>query len=317
MDFRIPKEITDYLAVLDDFIEKEIKPLQAQDDNERFFDHRREHARTDWDNQGLPRHDWEELLGEMRKRADKAGHLRFALPKEYGGKDGSNLAMAVIRDHLAAKGLGLHNDLQNESSIVGNFPTVLMFRDFGTEEQKKTFIEGSLNGTIRVAFGLTEPDHGSDATWMETSAKREKRDGVDGWVINGQKMWNTGLHVATHDFVFARTSGKAGEALGITCFIVPMDTPGVKIEEYLWTFNMPTDHPRVSFTNVWVPDGSYLGDPERGLELAQHFVHENRIRQAASGVAQRNIASRRALPMQSSASPSASRSPRTRRSSSR
>lgn len=284
MDFRIPKEITDYLAVLDDFIEREIKPLQAQDDNERFFDHRREHARTDWDNEGLPRHDWEELLGEMRRRADKAGHLRFALPKEYGGKDGSNLAMAVIRDHLAAKGLGLHNDLQNESSIVGNFPTVLMFRDFGTEEQKKKFIQGSLDGSIRVAFGLTEPDHGSDATWMETSAKREKRDGVDGWLINGEKMWNTGLHVATHDFVFARTSGKPGDALGITCFIVPMDAAGVQVEEYLWTFNMPTDHPRVSFKNVWVPEGSYLGDPERGLELAQHFVHENRIRQAASGV---------------------------------
>lgn len=284
MDFRIPKEITDYLAVLDDFIEREIKPLQAQDDNERFFDHRREHARTDWDNEGLPRHDWEELLGEMRRRADKAGHLRFALPKEYGGKDGSNLAMAVIRDHLAAKGLGLHNDLQNESSIVGNFPTVLMFRDFGTEEQKKKFIQGSLDGSVRVAFGLTEPDHGSDATWMETSAKREKRDGVDGWLITGEKMWNTGLHVATYDFVFARTSGKPGDALGITCFIVPMDAAGVQIEEYLWTFNMPTDHPRVSFKNVWVPEGSYLGDPERGLELAQHFVHENRIRQAASGV---------------------------------
>ena len=58
----------------------------------------------------------------MRRRADKAGHLRFALPKELGGKDGSNLAMAIIREHLAAKGLGLHNDLQNESSIVGNFP---------------------------------------------------------------------------------------------------------------------------------------------------------------------------------------------------
>jgi acyl-CoA dehydrogenase len=97
-------------------------------------------------------------------------------------------------------------------------------------------------------------------------------------------MWNTGLHVATHDFVFARTSGKDGDALGITCFIVPMDTPGVVVEEYLWTFNMPTDHPLVSFKNVWVPEGSYLGDPERGLELAQHFVHENRIRQAASSV---------------------------------
>ena len=284
MDFNLPKGLVDYLAELDRFIAAEIKPLEERDDNIRFFDHRREHARTDWDNQGLPRHDWEELLTEMRRRADKAGHLRYALPKEYGGQDGTNLGMAVIREHLAAKGLGLHNDLQNESSIVGNFPTVLMFRDFGTEAQKKKYIPGSLDGTIRVAFGLTEPDHGSDATWMETRAHRETRDGIAGWVINGQKMWNTGLHVATHDFVFARTSGKDGDALGITCFIVPMDTPGVKVEEYLWTFNMPTDHPRVSFTNVFVADGEYLGDPERGLELAQHFVHENRIRQAASGV---------------------------------
>lgn len=79
MDFNMPKDIVDYLGVLDAFIEKEIKPLQAKDDNERFFDHRREHARTDWDNQGLPRHDWEELLGQMRKLADKAAlALRLA-----------------------------------------------------------------------------------------------------------------------------------------------------------------------------------------------------------------------------------------------
>src|SRR5207249_9860945 len=60
----------------------------------------------------------------------------FRSPAEYGGHDASNLEMAIIREHLATKGLGLHNDLQNESSIVGNFPTVLMMRDFGTEEQK-------------------------------------------------------------------------------------------------------------------------------------------------------------------------------------
>jgi len=284
MDFEIPKEIRDYLTELDAFIEREIKPLEAQDDNIRFFDHRREHARTDWDNQGLPRHEWEALLGEMRRRADRAGHLRFALPEEYGGKNGSNLAMAVIREHFAAKGLGLHNDLQNESSIVGNFPTVLMFRDFGTEAQKRHFIPGMLDGSIRVAFGLTEPEHGSDATWMETRAQRETRDGMPGWRIDGRKMWNTGMHVASHDFVFARTSGADGDARGITCFIVPVETPGVVIEEYLWTFNMPTDHPRVGFTNVWIPEDSILGEPERGLELAQHFVHENRIRQAASSL---------------------------------
>ena len=284
MDFEIPRDITDYLAELDAFIEREIKPLEAQDDNIRFFDHRREHARTDWDNQGLPRHEWEALLGEMRRRADRAGHLRFALPAEYGGKDGSNLAMAIIREHLAAKGLGLHNDLQNESSIVGNFPTVLMFRDFGTPAQKERFIAAALAGAVRVAFGLTEPDHGSDATWMETRAVPERRDGVEGWLINGRKMWNTGMHVATHDLVFARSSGRDGEALGITCFIVPSTAPGVEIEEYLWTFNMPTDHPRVAFKDVWVPADAVLGAPERGLELAQHFVHENRIRQAASSL---------------------------------
>jgi acyl-CoA dehydrogenase len=284
MDFALPKELVDYLGVLDAFIEAEIKPLQAKDDNERFFDHRREHARTDWDNQGLPRHEWEELLREAKRLADKAGHFRFALPKEFGGQDGSNLWMAVIREHLAAKGLGLHNDLQNEHSIVGNNPFVLMLRDFGTPEQRDTLIPLMMAGKFKPTFGLTEPDHGSDATFMETRAVREARDGVDGWLINGEKMWTTGMHVATHCALFCRTSGKDGDARGITCFLVPADDPGVKIEEYLWTFNMPTDHPRVSFTNIWVPDSAMFAPEGQGLALAQHFVHENRIRQAASSL---------------------------------
>src|SRR4051812_35736256 len=173
MDFDLPADLTAYQAELDAFIEAKIAPLQARDDNERFFDHRREWARTDFERGGLPRHEWEALLAEMRRRADRAGHYRYALPREYGGKDGSNLAMAIIREHLAAKGLGLHNDLQNESSIVGNLPTVLMFRDFGTQVQKTQFIPGILDGSLIVAFGLTEPNHGSDATWMETRAVRE------------------------------------------------------------------------------------------------------------------------------------------------
>lgn len=284
MNFDIPAEILAYLAELDNFIDSEIKPLEQQDDNIRFFDHRREWARTDFERDGLPRAEWEALLREMRRRADAAGYLRYALPEVYGGQNGSHLAMAVIREHLAAKGLGLHNDLQNESSIVGNFPQVLMFQDFGTEAQKNEFIQGMLAGTHRVAFGLTEPEHGSDATWMETRAVPETRDGQPGWLINGEKIWNTGLHVANYDMIFARTSGQDGAARGITCFLVPTDAPGFKIEEYLWTFNMPTDHPRISLTNVWVPDQAVLGELDKGLALAQHFVHENRIRQAASGV---------------------------------
>jgi acyl-CoA dehydrogenase len=129
----------------------------------------------------------------MRRIADAAGHYRFALPSEYGGKDGSHLAMACIREHLAAKGLGLHNDLQNESSIVGNLVQPLMVRDFGTETQKAEYIPAMLEGRMRWTFGLTEEHHGSDATWMDTRAVRETRDGVDGWLINGNKMWTTAI----------------------------------------------------------------------------------------------------------------------------
>ena len=284
MDFSIPQPLQDYLAELDDFIEREIRPLERQDDNIRFFDHCREWARTDYDNGGLPRPEWEDLLREMRRRADAAGHLRYALPAEFGGKDGSNLDMAVIREHLAHKGLGLHNDLQNESSIVGNFPQILMFRDFGTPEQQQEFITGMMAGTHRIAFGLTEPEHGSDATWMETRAVPHERDGVDGWLINGEKTWNTGIHVANYDMIFCRTSGEDGSARGISCLLVPTDAPGFTVEEYMWTYNMPTDHARISLKDVWVPRDALFGPEDGGLALAMHFVHENRIRQAASSL---------------------------------
>lgn len=284
MNFDIPTELAAYLSELDDFIEREIRPLEQADDNIRFFDHRREHARTDWDNQGLPRPEWEALLREARRRADAAGHFRFSAPKRYGGKDGSNLWMAVIREHFAAKGLGLHNDLQNEHSIVGNFPFVAMFEHFGTQAQQDEFILGGFEGRRRITFGLTEPDHGSDATFMATTAVREDRDGVAGWRIEGEKMWTTGMHVASHCVAFARTAGSDGDARGITAFLVPVDTDGLRIEEYLWTFNMPTDHPRVSLSGVWVPDSARFGGEGEGLALAQSFVHQNRIRQAASSL---------------------------------
>ena len=278
MNFEIPTDIRAKLADLDVFIENEIRPLERE--HMQYFDKRREWARTDWENDGRPRHEWEELLAEMRRRADRAGHLRFALPRELGGQGGSNLAMAVIREHLAAKGLGLHNDLQNESSIVGNFPFVHIFHALGTPEQKREFLDDMITGRKRVAFGLTEPNHGSDATWLETTARR---DGDD-WVINGVKRFNTGLHDATHDVVFARTSGKPGDGKGITAFIVPTDTPGLRVEFMWWTFNMPSDHPEVTLDNVRVPSSAILHLEDEGLTVAQFFVHENRIRQAASSL---------------------------------
>ncbi|MEU4417670.1 acyl-CoA dehydrogenase family protein [Nocardia salmonicida] len=280
MDFELPQELAEYLTELDAFIEAEIIPLEQQADNIRFFDHRREDARTDWDRGGLPTAEWEQLLAEARRRADAAGHYRYAFPREFGGRDGTNLGMAVIREHLAGRGLGLHCDLQNEHAIVANNVGLLLMLEYGSPAQRAQWVDGLAAGTMFFAFGITEPDHGSDATHMATTAVRAGDD----WIINGAKTWNTGVHIADADLIFARTAGRPGDGHGITAFLVPTDAPGFRVEEYLWTFNMPTDHARVSLTEVRVPSSAVFGQEGLGLGVVQHFFNENRIRQAASSL---------------------------------
>jgi alkylation response protein AidB-like acyl-CoA dehydrogenase len=280
VDFDLPSDLLRTLAALDEFIDREIVPLQEEDDNARFFDHRREFARTDIERGGIPHPAWSSLLAEMERRADAAGWFRFALPEEVGGSACGNLAMAVIREHLTHRGLGLHNDLQDESSVVANMPFVHMLLEFGTDEQKKELLEKLVTREVRIGFGLTEPNHGSDATWLETEAARSGGD----WVINGAKRFNSVMHAATHDLVFARTSGQPGESRGITAFLTPTDCPGLSVDHMWWTFNMPTDHAEVTLRNVRVPDSAILGAEGDGLAVAQLFLHENRIRQAASSL---------------------------------
>jgi alkylation response protein AidB-like acyl-CoA dehydrogenase len=84
--------------------------------------------------------------------------------------------------------------------------------------------------------------------------------------------------------IMARTSGQPGDGSGITAFLVPIDSPGFKVEEYLWTFNMPTDHAHISLTDVRVPHSAIFGGEGKGLQVVQHFFNENRIRQAASSL---------------------------------
>jgi acyl-CoA dehydrogenase len=271
------RDLQGLLARIDAFIESELAPLQAE--HPQFFDHRREFARTDVDRGGVPAREWEELLLEMTRRADAAGLYRFALSSELGGSDGTNAEMAAIREHLANKPLGLHSDLQTETSCVGNFPIVLVLHALGSPEQKE-LIDPLLKHEVACAFGLTEPAHGSDATWLETSAVRDGED----WVINGAKRFNTGMHVAHYDLVFARTSGEPGNPRGITAFLVPTDSPGLEVPFHHWTFNMPSDHAEVVLRDVRVPHSAIVGDEGHGLAAAMLFVHENRIRQAASSL---------------------------------
>lgn len=288
MNFDLPPDLQTYLGELDSFIREQILPLQER--NIQFFDHRREPSRTQWSNGGLPTPEWEELLRQAWRIADSAGFFRFPLPKRLGGQGhrDTNLWMCAIRYHLASNetyggGVSLANDLQTEHSVVGNFPDLLMLEHWGSEAQKKNFIPARLEGRFLMTFGLTEIHHGSDATHMDTKATPIKMpDGAPGFSISGNKRWQTGAHSATHFLVFARTSGRAGSPTGITAFIIPRDTPGITIESYEYTLNMPTDHATMLFEDVKVAEAAVFGIPDKGLAIAQTFTHENRVRQAAS-----------------------------------
>jgi alkylation response protein AidB-like acyl-CoA dehydrogenase len=286
MNFELPAEIHVFLSRIDAFIERDIAPLQQC--NIQYFDYRREAARTNWTNRGLPSQEWESLQDRACELADNAGFYRFAYPEQWGGSTtkSKNLYMAAIRYHLSYNhggGLGLANDLQSEHCVVANNPFIIMLHHYGSTDQRETLIPEVLRGRFRATFGLTEANHGSDATFLETTAKRvHLDDGQEGYEINGNKKWQTGAHRATHCIVFARTSGRAGAARGITAFLVPMTTSGVTIDSYQWTLNMPTDHATVAFDKVRVAATDILGDVDDGLAIAQTFTHENRVRQAAS-----------------------------------
>ncbi len=278
MDWSIPADLTALLSSIDEFIERELVPLQRA--NPEYFDHRREFARTDVGRGGVPSEQWHELLTRARRLSIDAGFYRYPFPAQLGGSDGSNLAMAIIREHLAHRGPGLHAELSHEASVVANEPLVLVLHEYGTPEQKRRYLDPLVDGRAAIAFALTEPGHGSDATYLSTRARRVQ----DGWVLDGAKRFITGIDVASAVLVFARTSGEDGKAPGISAFLIPTDTPGFDVPYYWWCLNMPTDHGEVTLDGVRVGDDAVLGEVDRGLDCAQLFVHENRIRQAASSL---------------------------------
>ena len=146
-------------------------------------------------------------------------------------------------------------------------PAILMA---GTEEQKKYFIPGLITGDIIFAQGYTEPQGGADLAGLQC---RAVRDG-DEYVINGQKMYTSSAHYATHIYLMCRTDPDAPRHRGISILLVPMDTPGITVRA-LWTiqsdppaplattYGMPRTN-EVFFEDVRVPASTWLGEENMG-----------------------------------------------------
>jgi hypothetical protein len=125
----------------------------------QFFDHRREYARTDWENDGRPKPPRRDLISEKERRPrSRPGHLRYGLPKSSGGQAASNLAIAAIREHLAAKGLGLRNDSQDRSSIIGG---LLFGISFGYEDPRRLMTRASNERGLTMSYAsIADPGPG-------------------------------------------------------------------------------------------------------------------------------------------------------------
>lgn len=187
---------------------------------------------------------------EFRKLLDKAGLLRVAWPKEFGGEGLPPVYEYVLRQELERNGLEPRVGMSLASAVIAKC---------GTEEQKDEFLEKLLNKDLTMCAGFSEPRGGSDLAGLET---RAVRDG-DEWVLNGQKIYTTYADTADFMWCLARTDKDAGKHDGISIFMVDMSHPGVTVRP-LYTMGTYLTH-EVFLDDVRVPHRHLIGgEPNQG-----------------------------------------------------
>jgi acyl-CoA dehydrogenase len=275
VDFSPSPRAADLTARVKDFIDTEITPVER--------DYHRDLAqvrRTGDPWQPLP------LIEELKTKARERGLWNLFLPHEHAGEyaarfgtDGgeglTNVDYAPIAE-LTGRSAIAPLVLNCNAPDTGNMEVLLRY---GSDAQKKEWLEPLLDGRIRSAFAMTEPGvASSDATTMEATAV------VDGdeVVINGRKWWSTGVgHPDCRIFVFmGLTDPDADRHHRHSMVLVPRDTPGVRIERMLDTMGMydePLGHGDVSFTDVRVPVGNIISGPGEAFAIAQGRLGPGRV----------------------------------------
>ncbi|MGW7576254.1 acyl-CoA dehydrogenase family protein [Streptomyces sp. NPDC054765] len=224
---------------------------------------------------------------EIVREMGRMGLFGLPFPEEYGGMGGDYLALGIALEELARVDSSVAITLEAGVSL-GAMPVY----QFGTEEQKREWLPKLCSGEVLGAFGLTEPDGGSDAGATRTTAVR---DGGD-WVINGSKCFitNSGTDITGLVTVTAVTGRKAasdssgGSAL-ISSIIVPSGTPGFTVgAPYSKVGWSASDTRELSFSDVRVPAANLLGQEGRGYAQFLRILDEGRIAIAAlaTGLAQ-------------------------------
>ncbi|WP_296420584.1 acyl-CoA dehydrogenase family protein [Pseudooctadecabacter sp.] len=212
---------------------------------------------------------------EELAKMGELGFLGMQVPERYGGFDADFVSYASAVEEIAA-GDGACSTIMSVHSSVGCGP----IRDYGTDAQKEKYLPKLASGEWIGGFALTEPQAGSDASNLRTTATR---DG-DHYVLNGAKQFITGGSSASMIIVFAVTDKAAGKR-GISAFIVETDTPGyevVRVERKLGIHS--SDTCQIAFENMRVPAENLLGEEGQGYKIALANLESGRIGIAAQAV---------------------------------
>ncbi|MBI4312117.1 MAG: acyl-CoA dehydrogenase family protein [Chloroflexi bacterium] len=207
------------------------------------------------------------------KKIDEKGWLGITWPKEYGGQGKDRMTQYIVEEEFSRVGLGVGGGGSGAPAIMAA----------GTDEQKNYYIPKIIKGEVSLALGFTEPSGGADLASLQC---RAVEDG-DFFVVNGQKIFTSSAHFATHIYLMCRTDPDAPKHRGISILIFPMDTPGITVRP-LWTIqNDPPAPPGTTygtrrtnetfFEDVRVPKSALLGEKNMGWYVGAMGLNLDRV----------------------------------------
>ena len=286
MDLDIPERLIPVRDKIDDFVRSRIDPLTQE-----YYDQIDVGDRWELTDRQL------EILGGLKDQAREAGLWNFFLPESQGGAGVSNLEYAHLAEVMA------RNPIASEvfNCAAPDTGNMEVLERYGSEQQKKEWLEPLLDGKIRSAFAMTEPHvASSDATNICTGAVL---DG-DEWVINGEKHYISGAGDPRCKVMITMvvTNPDAPKHLRQSQILVPLPYPGVEVIRPMYVFgkdDAPHGHMHIKFNDVRVPKENIILGEGRGFEISQGRLGPGRIHHCmrSIGVAERalELLCRRAL----------------------
>jgi acyl-CoA dehydrogenase len=269
VDFEFPAHILELAERVRRFMEDEVYPA--------------EHVYYEQELNSANRWTWQPILRQLRSRAKAQGLWIFPMDRDSGGHGLSLIEYAPVAEAMSSSPIGT----ETFNCYSGTIWYAKLIQQHATPPVRARFLQRLLDGEIRAAISITEPDvPGSDPTDLKLEARREG----DEYVLNGRKSWATGSMMKECEItlVLARTDASAARHARHSIILVPRDTPGLTIEGYDTIFgydHAPYGHARMRFANVRVPAENLLGKEGEGFLMMQAGIGIGRIALAMGSLA--------------------------------